>query len=455
MESHDPQAWYTAPIVTTLEGELVRADGDQEVETVDAFNKVNGRQVLSPPAVVDKVIAHAKEFKVANTDLRDAVRAIEDVFFSGELASEIVAFQALDFHKQDGITEVEEAVQAIRVERQLNDALYEEEKAGKVSIGRHVAFIGCVSNFTNFLDLCRKLIRNVEVGVPVVVLSRSNTTQHMYRYVHRLLALMRDQGLYLGLCTYCSCSIEEQRRLLAASEGSPMYFTGSRVVASRIKEVLPKLIASTGGPNTMVVAPGKFTPEVAAAARMSNMIEHKGQCTALRHLVLAGGTMEDVHAIYKGQPILPSVVESVRTKEFSATLKSLSQPIAEGYTAMPAGSAAEVAVRHCGEHPPKEIDEQWREAYLDLTTPKSLDPDVLQELFVWLNQKQPISLAMNCSFEVALDLFENTALVVYTVGDVTKNVQFIAKEMGCSRFSQTVSSFKTSCSKLFGVVRSK
>lgn len=421
MEDHDPQAWHTEPIVTTLMGAPLRAEGDREVETVDAFNKVNGKQVLSPPAVVDKLIAHAKEFKVASTDLRTAVRAIEDVFFAGPLAAELVAFQALDFHKQDGITEIEEAVQAIRVERQLSDALYEDEKAAKVTIGRQAAFVGCVSNFTNFLDLCRKIIRNIEIGVPVVVLSRSNTTQHHFRYVNRLLGLMREHKVDLGLCTFCSCSIEEQRRLLAACKGSPMYFTGSRAVASRIKEVMPKLMASTGGPNTMVVAQGKFTPEVASAARMSNMIEHKGQCTALRHLVVAGGTLEDVHTVYKDQPTLPCAAESMRSKEFCATLKGLSRPLQDGYTAISAGTAAEVAIRHCGEHPPKEIDEQWREAYLDLTTPKSLDPDVLQELFVWLNQKQPISLAMNCGYETALDLFENTAIVVYTVGDMSKN----------------------------------
>lgn len=132
--------------------------------------------------------------------------------------------------------------------------------------------------------------------------------------------------------------------------------------------------------------------------------------------------MDDVQVAFKTQPELPCAAESIRTKEFSATLKPLSKPVAKGYTTIGVGNTAELAVRHCGEHPPEEIDEQWREAYLDLTTPKSLDQDALKELTNWLNREQPITLALNCSTEVALDLFENTALVVYTVGDVAKNV---------------------------------
>merc|ERR1719473_1971589 len=111
------------------------------------------------------------------------------------LAAELIGNQAVDFGKQDGITEIEEAIQANLVEQRLNDALLEDERKGLVVVRREAAFIGCVSNFSNFLDLCRKVLRNLELGVPVIVLSRLQVGQHMFRWCERLIDLLTKQGV--------------------------------------------------------------------------------------------------------------------------------------------------------------------------------------------------------------------------------------------------------------------
>jgi hypothetical protein len=88
------------------------------------------------------------------------VRQVEQKLLSHSYAAQLVGNQALDFLKQDGLTEIEESVQANEVERKLNDMLQQDEADGKLCISRAPVFVTCVSNFSNFLDLFRKTVRH-------------------------------------------------------------------------------------------------------------------------------------------------------------------------------------------------------------------------------------------------------------------------------------------------------
>merc|ERR1719456_2118976 len=302
------------------------------------------------------------------------------------MCAALMGNQMLDYRKQDGVTEVIEAQGANWVERKLNAALLEDENAGRVAISRRPAFVGCVSNFSNFLDLSRKVMRNMELGVPVVVLSRNNTTQHMFRWTEMLLDLMKKEGVDLGLLTYFSCTRQQKSKVFAASPECPAYFTCSREVAAAVKKDLPKIMSSTGGPNTLVST--ALTPEVSTAIRLSGMIENKGQCTAMRHFVLpdiSEGTVDD---IFKPTPIVSTPLKSLEDRIFAGLFEGVNdRKVSPGYKQLP--SHPEIHFR-MGETPPNEIDECWREPIIDVTSP--LSKDLKSQAFVtklcyWLNKE--------------------------------------------------------------------
>ena len=78
----------------------------------------------------------------------------------------------------------------------------------------------CVSNFSHFLDMCRKTLRLLELGVPVVVLSRSHTSQYPYRWVMALSSELQAAGVDPSYLTFCSAGLPEQQALIRAAAGA-------------------------------------------------------------------------------------------------------------------------------------------------------------------------------------------------------------------------------------------
>lgn len=153
-------SWYSDPVASLLCGRTL--DAGTRVETLDAFGAANGAQMLASPSELAALTEHATTFHPAPADLREPVRAAEARLLSAAHFGQLVAHQTLDFGKQDGVTEIEEALQANPVERRLNNQLWEAEARGELVIPRRAIFVPCVSNFSHFLDLCRKTLRTLE-----------------------------------------------------------------------------------------------------------------------------------------------------------------------------------------------------------------------------------------------------------------------------------------------------
>jgi len=87
-------------------------------------------------------------------------------------------------------------------------------------------------------------------------------------------------------------------------------------------------------------------------------------------------------------------------------------------------STANVAFRVNPSLPPPNLTEQWRQVYVDVTSPgfDVATPSFVDDLSNWLVANQPITLAVNAAegdLSLALKLFAQTGQVVYTVGSTT------------------------------------
>lgn len=416
----------TQQIVSLLKGQPLH--GPNEIDTVDGIGQVNGRQNLAGPTELAALVDHITNYKQSNTDYRTAVRQVEEKLFT-EYAGFLIGNQCIDFQKQDGVTEIEESIMANTVERRLNDLLWRDVQAGHVTLHSAPIFVGAVSNFTNFLDLSRKTLRSLELGIPVVVLGRTRVAQHSFRWTELLLRLLVEKGVDPGMLTFASCDIDGLRTLTqqTAQTAGNLYITCSRALAAEIKQSYPNVIASTGGPNTLVST--EWTEGVSSAVATSAAIECAGQCTALRHCVVPSDTEDGTLARTFDN------LSAIETAE-SAMQNGIFTGVFSGHTATP---TPEDVPKHQAvdafwqarkeELPGAGIDEYWRKVVVDFTKMDLVDRtkprspvkmEKLMQVARWLNTNQPISLAVNGprseSLKVGIKLWEETGLVVNTIG---------------------------------------
>lgn len=392
------------------------------IDTVDALGNINGRQEYATAAHIDALKEHIKTYRSPCMDYRPAMRTIERRLLSPEFSGLLIGNQCLDFQKQDGVTEIEEAIMANHVERNLNDMLLADEQAGMVVVNRQPIYVSCVSNFTNFLDLFRKTLRSLEVGIPCIILGRSNTVQHSYRWTKLLSDLSIAEGVDPGMITYLSCPVDDIVDITQSLKDHTgnLYATCSRTLAATIKSGYDNVVASTGGPNTFIAT--DWTPPIQEAIRMSASIECAGQCTALRHAVVPPGVADkEVEDMLGKTQAISSAADALQAGVFDAIFTEHQGnppgPSYDGYIRHPDVDASyRISVDKL---PPNDLNEHWRKVVVDVS---KMDPrEHLDDLADWLNTNQPISMAVTGktreeSVEIGLELWSRTGLVVNTIG---------------------------------------
>ncbi len=435
LDTFNHRLWYEDPVCSLLNGEKQLAPPSNLWITKNSLNQPNGHQYFATPNQIQALLEHIQTYQSPYTDIRPQIRRIEQKFLN-EYAGFLIGNQTLDFAKQDGVTEIEESIMANSVERKLNDALLDDETNGKVVISRKPIFVSCVSNFTNFLDLFRKTIRSLELGIPCVVLGRSHTIQHSYRWTELLVELLKEEGIDPGMVTYVSGQLDDIKYVTASSaeQAGMLYTTCSRQLAKSIKKNYHNTIASTGGPNTLISL--EWTKGVQDAIRTSASIECAGQCTALRQAVVPDTvTQQDIETMFDEVTHVDNPVDSLRKSAFDGVF-------ADHHGTAPPSSNDGVYTKHkvndayfrvSPEFPSPEsgeVEEYWRKVVVDVTNVipsstkgKKLDKEV-KALSRWLIQHQPISLAVNANrshvLDLGRDLFETTSLVVTTIGSTDK-----------------------------------
>jgi hypothetical protein len=113
----DDMLWYKDPIASIVCGKKLQ-NGTLS-NTIDAFGRVNGQIMYANTMEVDILRHHIMTYQSPYTDLREKLGKIEHELLTTHVGF-LIGNQAADFSKQDGVTEIEESIQANIVERRMN-----------------------------------------------------------------------------------------------------------------------------------------------------------------------------------------------------------------------------------------------------------------------------------------------------------------------------------------------
>ena len=130
------------------------------IVTKNALGEDNGKQILASSDEVKELMDHIKSYSSTSKDLRTPLRKIEQALLTKH-SGFLVGNQCVDFQKQDGVTEIEEAIMANTIERKLNDMLLRDESNGQLSISRKPIYGRCCNDKVLLREIFKWLMCSV------------------------------------------------------------------------------------------------------------------------------------------------------------------------------------------------------------------------------------------------------------------------------------------------------
>jgi len=210
MNIMNEKLWFKDPVRTLFFGYPFVHENDQENDTFDSSNQINGRCVLSTGTVLKIIESHCKNYQVSTPvdQIKEKIRNIELDIFQNHLV-DLISNIILD----ELIGETGEILEEIRVttiiasiEKLMNDDLLSEERSGIITIVRNMAVVSHIFEHHAYSFLF-KIFRLLEAGIPVIILARGHVQiQYIFRWCQLVLKKMSEQKIDLGMLTFLSFS---------------------------------------------------------------------------------------------------------------------------------------------------------------------------------------------------------------------------------------------------------